>query len=82
MYGKGAMCVRRLGERFAPSADTRCPLQIMGREHKYSKRSAMQHGMGSEKESIWSPVMEMIWHCTVGHCWFHVAEIVRILVQS
>ena len=37
MYGKGEMCVRRLGERFAPSADTRCPLPIMGKEHKYSK---------------------------------------------
>ena len=75
------MCVRRLGERFVPSADTRCPLPIMGREHKYSKRSAMQHGVGSEKESNWSLVMDMIWICTVGHCWLHVAEIVKILVQ-
>ena len=60
MYGKDAMCVRRLGERSDPSADARCPLPIMGREHKYSKRSGMRHGMGREKEYIWSPVMDTI----------------------
>ena len=68
MYGKGEMCVRRLGERYAPSADTRCPLPIMDKEHKYSKRSETRHGTGSEKERIWSPVEEMIWNCIVGHC--------------
>ena len=58
MCGKDAMCVRRLGERADPSAVARCPLPIMDKEHRYSKRSAMRHGMGSEKEYMWSPVVD------------------------
>ena len=60
VWVKCNVCVRRLGARSDPSADARCPLPIIGKEHRYSKRSVIRHGMGSEKEYIWSPVMDTI----------------------
>ena len=60
MCSKGEMWVRTLEEGFVMSVGTRYPLPIKGSERKWSRRSEMAHGVGSENERIWSPLEVMI----------------------
>ena len=52
--------MRTLEEGLVTLVGTRCPLPMKGRVMRWSRRSEMEHGVGSENERMWSSLKVII----------------------